>query len=279
MKDSCSIKLLSHQMSLWMPFMPACGTQPAPARCRMPLTRFEFIQVCISVKLRENILQVPGMPMADILTMGWSKEFSKVRAAHMEAALQRQVKTQPVKAVAAARTDKKKMSTKLSPRTCYKCGEPFPHRGPCPVQEKRYSACNKPNHFEKVCKSSAQKRGQKHKTIHAMQTPENPEDEEDMDNNNTEGTIHVSHVLQPIGYPKMKRPTIQHHHCRPSASHTDRHRGVLQHYRARGPEDATYSTNLSPHVHSSFRIWLFNPTSSGWRVYDRISTQIPLLPR
>ncbi|KAJ1159623.1 hypothetical protein NDU88_000129 [Pleurodeles waltl] len=51
-------------------------------------TQAQFIQGRFFVKLRENILQLHGIPMANILTMGRSKELSKVRALHMEAALQ-----------------------------------------------------------------------------------------------------------------------------------------------------------------------------------------------
>ncbi|KAJ1180469.1 hypothetical protein NDU88_005690 [Pleurodeles waltl] len=52
--------------------------------------RAQFIQGCTSVKLREHILQVPGMSMVNILTLGRSKELSKERAAHMETALRTQ---------------------------------------------------------------------------------------------------------------------------------------------------------------------------------------------
>ncbi|KAJ1160586.1 hypothetical protein NDU88_001082 [Pleurodeles waltl] len=52
--------------------------------------RAQFIQGCTSVKLREHILQIPGMSMVNILMLGRCKELYKVRAAHMEAALQTQ---------------------------------------------------------------------------------------------------------------------------------------------------------------------------------------------
>ncbi|KAJ1166135.1 hypothetical protein NDU88_006544 [Pleurodeles waltl] len=50
--------------------------------------------------------------MADILMMGRSKELSKVCAAHIKAALQRQVKTEPVNAVTAVEVKKKKTCPK-----------------------------------------------------------------------------------------------------------------------------------------------------------------------
>ncbi|KAJ1142122.1 hypothetical protein NDU88_008449 [Pleurodeles waltl] len=49
--------------------------------CTLPDTddeiQAQFIQGCFSVKLREDILQVPGISMSDMLTMGRSKELSK----------------------------------------------------------------------------------------------------------------------------------------------------------------------------------------------------------
>ncbi|KAJ1200380.1 hypothetical protein NDU88_004204 [Pleurodeles waltl] len=39
--------------------------------------RAQFVRGCTAVKLREHILQVPGMSMVNILTLGRSKELSK----------------------------------------------------------------------------------------------------------------------------------------------------------------------------------------------------------
>lgn len=49
--------------------------------------RGQIIQGCASAKFRERILEEPGKPLVDILTLGRSKDLSKARAAHMEAAL------------------------------------------------------------------------------------------------------------------------------------------------------------------------------------------------
>ncbi|KAJ1096803.1 hypothetical protein NDU88_001934 [Pleurodeles waltl] len=83
--------------------------------------RAQFIQGCHSTKLREHILQIPGMSMADMLTMGRSKELSRVRAAHMESALQKAVKTEPINAITAGAAAKKRDKSKSSStnRTCY----------------------------------------------------------------------------------------------------------------------------------------------------------------
>ncbi|KAJ1188839.1 hypothetical protein NDU88_005596 [Pleurodeles waltl] len=76
--------------------------------------RAQFIQGCHSVKLREHILQDPGMSIADMLTIGQSKELSRVHAVHMEAALQLQVKTEPVNVVSTVPSDRRKARPKPS---------------------------------------------------------------------------------------------------------------------------------------------------------------------
>ncbi|KAJ1134934.1 hypothetical protein NDU88_001380 [Pleurodeles waltl] len=83
----------------------------------------QFIHGCASVKLRENILQVTGMSMANSLTISRSKELSKVRAAHIEAPLQTQIKTDPVNAITTAVTEKKNGQQKgaTSSQTCFLC--------------------------------------------------------------------------------------------------------------------------------------------------------------
>ncbi|KAJ1211372.1 hypothetical protein NDU88_006732, partial [Pleurodeles waltl] len=56
--------------------------------------RGQIIQGGASSKLRERILEESGRFLQDILTMGRTKELSKARASHMEAALQTPVKTE-----------------------------------------------------------------------------------------------------------------------------------------------------------------------------------------
>ena len=57
--------------------------------------RAQFIYGCASSKLREQILQDHRRTMQDILTLGRSKELSKARASHMEAAIQHPIKSEP----------------------------------------------------------------------------------------------------------------------------------------------------------------------------------------
>ncbi|KAJ1203519.1 hypothetical protein NDU88_007304 [Pleurodeles waltl] len=61
--------------------------------------RGQIIQGCASSKLREQILEESGRPLQDILTMGRTKELSKARASHMEAALQNPIKMEQCPAV------------------------------------------------------------------------------------------------------------------------------------------------------------------------------------
>ncbi|KAJ1110417.1 hypothetical protein NDU88_007769 [Pleurodeles waltl] len=65
-----------------------------------------------------------GMAMADMLTMGRSKELSRVQAAHMESALTKSIKVEPVNAVVVGTTVKQKDKSKgvSGNRTCYMCG-------------------------------------------------------------------------------------------------------------------------------------------------------------
>ncbi|KAJ1207450.1 hypothetical protein NDU88_002841 [Pleurodeles waltl] len=90
----------------------------------------QFIPGCHSTKLRKHILQVPGLSMADMLTMGRSKELSRVRAAHMESALAKPIKAEPVNAVVAATPTKRKKESKSVDGgcTCYMCRGAYPHQ-------------------------------------------------------------------------------------------------------------------------------------------------------
>ncbi|KAJ1168632.1 hypothetical protein NDU88_000550 [Pleurodeles waltl] len=147
----------------------------------------QFIQGCTSVKLKEHILQVPGMSMVNILTLGRSKELSKERAAHMETALQTQVKVEPVNVVTTTPGERRKYKpqTSMLPRFCYSCGGPFPHQGVCPAQGNTCSNCQKLNHFAKVCKSMSRSRPQKFKTVHSVQ-PGVVMDDDDLDDDENE---------------------------------------------------------------------------------------------
>ncbi|KAJ1143533.1 hypothetical protein NDU88_009841 [Pleurodeles waltl] len=149
--------------------------------------RAQFIQGCTSVKLREHILQVPGMSMVNILTLGRSKEPSKVRAAHMEAALQTQVKVEPVNVVTTPPGERRKYKPRTStlPRFCNSCGGPFPHQGVCPAQGKTCSNCQKLNHFAKVCKSMSRSRPQKFMAVYSVQ-PVVVMDDDDLDDDENE---------------------------------------------------------------------------------------------
>ncbi|KAJ1119162.1 hypothetical protein NDU88_007348 [Pleurodeles waltl] len=161
----------------------------------------QFIQGCYLVKLRENILQAPVMSMANMLTLGRSRELSKMHAAHMEAALQKPVKAEPVNAVATAHAErrKSKQTTNTMKRTCYTCGGSYPHQGQCLAQGKRCTNCNKLNHFTKVCRSTSSKTSKPPKTRQAAQIHTSDDQEGDMDDDESEGTVHVIHAMQPGG--------------------------------------------------------------------------------
>ncbi|KAJ1145448.1 hypothetical protein NDU88_011734 [Pleurodeles waltl] len=139
------------------------------------------------------------MLMVNILTLGCLKELSKVQAAHMEAVIQRPVKTEPVHAVTATTLDRKKPHPKptTATKSCHWCGGSYPHQGPCPAQGKRCSMCKKMNHFVKVCKSTRGKPTQKTRVAQIRELPSTPDSDDDMDYDDTEGTVHVILTMQP----------------------------------------------------------------------------------
>ena len=126
--------------------------------CTLPDTeaeiRAQFIAGCASTKLQELILQDHHRTMQDILTLGWSKELSKARAPHMEAALQHPVKAEPVNLIRKTRPSDPRREGKgqTSGRTCGLCGGSFPHSGDCPAKGRKCSVCSKLNHYAKVCR-------------------------------------------------------------------------------------------------------------------------------
>ncbi|KAJ1125685.1 hypothetical protein NDU88_004108 [Pleurodeles waltl] len=80
--------------------------------------RGQIIQGCASSKLREWILEESERLLKDILTMGRTKELSKARASHMEAALQNPIKMEQVAAVIGASSKPKTQKTLPSTKTC-----------------------------------------------------------------------------------------------------------------------------------------------------------------
>ncbi|KAJ1136799.1 hypothetical protein NDU88_003213 [Pleurodeles waltl] len=89
--------------------------------------RGQIIQGCVSSKLRERILEESGRPLQDILTIGRTKELSKARVSHMEAALQSPIKMEQVAAVIGASSKPKTQKTLPSTKTC---GSVSPGHGP-----------------------------------------------------------------------------------------------------------------------------------------------------
>lgn len=148
------------------------------------------------------------MSISDMLTRGRSKELSKVRAAHMEAALQQVMKVEPVNVVSARDPDRKKVWSQRRverPRHCYGCGGPFLHKGTCPAVGKRCSNCSKLHHFAKMCRSApacGSVPGSSGQVYVAAQLPTEGEDMDD----DVDGAIHVIHAMQPGGHARKGIP-------------------------------------------------------------------------
>ena len=140
--------------------------------------------------------------MQDILTLGRSKELSKARASHMEAALQHPIKSEPVNQIRKTKTGgpKKIIKTPTTDRSCGLCGGAFPHLGECPVKGRKCAACGKLSHYAKVCRSTPQARTQPKPIIQTIERPE----EDDMDDDTDEESVHFIHALNLVN--KRQRP-------------------------------------------------------------------------
>lgn len=51
------------------------------------------------------------------------------------------------------RSGSKNSNSRKQPLQCYRCGQDYPHNGPCPAIGKQCHRCGKDNHFETVCQT------------------------------------------------------------------------------------------------------------------------------
>ncbi|KAJ1207969.1 hypothetical protein NDU88_003359 [Pleurodeles waltl] len=157
------------------------------------------------------------MATADMLTMGRSKELSRVQAAHMESALMKAVKVEPGNAVVAETTVKRKEKRTGGNRTCYMCGGGYQHQGKCPAAGKQCTNCHRLNHFAKVCHSTSKTKSARPKMTHKARVVQQQEDLQDMDDDDEpEGAVYVIHATHPGNIPRRRIPrcrvTVAGHH-------------------------------------------------------------------
>ncbi|KAJ1082927.1 hypothetical protein NDU88_003088, partial [Pleurodeles waltl] len=177
--------------------------------------RGQLIQGCASLPLRERILEESGKSLPDILQLGRTKELSKARASHMEAALQRPIKEEVVNAVVTPRKKTPQKGSGPRPRQCGYCGG-VPHRASeCPARGKICASCGKMNHFAKVCRSKDARTA----TVNvALEDAPHEKSERGSDMDDDETVIHVIHSLfatTPTNYRQaqlLKCPIRMGHH-------------------------------------------------------------------
>lgn len=169
----------------------------------------QIIQGCYSSKLRENILQESGKPLADILTMERSKELAKVIASHMEAALHRPIKTEQVNVVKAKSRQNPGRCPQKRTKECGYCGGTPRLMQNCQAKGKRCSACGRMNHFAAVCRSSKPQK-------ETAQTIDETRDSEDMDDDTGDYPVHYVFA---VDQPPRKRRRLPK--CRVHIHHQD----------------------------------------------------------
>ncbi|KAJ1209464.1 hypothetical protein NDU88_004842 [Pleurodeles waltl] len=128
--------------------------------------------------------------MTNILILGRSRELSKSRVVHAEAAFQQEIKKEPVDTVMITPTDKLKTRSKssMTPKTCHWCCDPYPHQ-------------NTAQHTPKdVLHATNSKSLQKSKLVHVVEISDVQDDKVDMDDDDVKGTVHVIHSMQPEEY-------------------------------------------------------------------------------
>ena len=152
----------------------------------------QVIQNCRSNRLRRRALREPDKTLNDILTLGRTLELSDAQATEME--------RQSINKITAARKPKQ-TNIRQTPRPpghtqrrsssnkCRNCGGEFPHRnGPCPAKGKICNACNKPNHYAKVCRGKQGKQRSRQRRVNEIQAsdPTTQTDQSSLDSSEEE---------------------------------------------------------------------------------------------
>ena len=119
----------------------------------------QIIQACTSHKLRRSALQHPEWLLSNLLSSGRAMELANKHAADIE---------QPLEALSVNRIHAKQMhehsnnprnghwTPTQTGKTCYFCGDKYPHTSHCPAKSKKCGNCGKLNHFSRVCRSKPQ---------------------------------------------------------------------------------------------------------------------------
>ena len=119
----------------------------------------QIIQACTSRKLRRTALQHPEWSLSNLLNSGRAMELANKQAADIEQPFE----PLPVNCVHAKETSGRSANPRNGPltrtqtgKTCYFCGDAYPHTSRCPAKGKKCGNCGKLNHFSRVCRSQPQ---------------------------------------------------------------------------------------------------------------------------
>jgi len=110
-----------------------------------------------NAKLRERCLQ-DNVSYDDMMKLGISKEQSVKGAALLEQASGNSSTDKATEEVRRLKLENKKLKSRLPTKECSRCGSDKCKKGnKCPAIGQICSGCKKPNHFRRVCRSTAQK--------------------------------------------------------------------------------------------------------------------------
>ena len=147
----------------------------AAVRCEFTATDAEIkrqiIRGCISTKLRQHILETPGIGLDKIVEKARAAEAAATQTKVIERAGKKEhVKSEPIAAISSrgptkyqqGKNDQKTASTRNrnqaasqgnkrldSTKKCFACGYEYPHKDECPAQKSKCRKCNAVGHFAK----------------------------------------------------------------------------------------------------------------------------------
>ena len=140
-------------------------------RCTFPdenkAIKTQLVLGTSSSKLRKYCFTNKTATLQEILTRGKLMEDIEFQTKDIEMK-QEKVEEKPYEDVHALRQEianlklqinqnsGKKFSYYVSKKSCFNCGNPYPHIGDCPAKDKICRTCGKRNHFAKVCRSRNQ---------------------------------------------------------------------------------------------------------------------------
>ena len=117
----------------------------------------QIISGCSSKRVRRKALREANLTLQELLDFGRSLEISEGQATGIENATtsMSDLQVNKVKFRPKGQRDSTKTRRHTRVKTCFNCGGSYPHMQgkSCPARCKLCRVCQKPNHFERVCRS------------------------------------------------------------------------------------------------------------------------------